>query len=383
MAKRRSWFRSQLPSVLEYKEDAKDILVWRYPMEGREIMKGTRITVRESQKAIFVHKGQIADVFGPGDYKLETENIPFLTQLASWKYAFETPIKADLYFINTRQFTDEKWGTINPIIVRDQDFGMVRIRGFGKYSFRVTDPTVFLHELFGTSSGYSRDDISNYLSTMLLSALTDTIGESNIPILDLAANTMELNEEIEKVIREKFVELGLELVNFFIENLSLPKDVEEALDERSKMGIIGDKMNTYMQYQAANAMRDAANNEGSGLAGAGVGLGAGMGMGQMFNGIFQNSMNQNSQQSSKISCPHCGSENRNGAKFCNSCGKKLIIEKKNCPKCGNAVNSSAKFCPNCGYNFAEANKQIICQECGTKNPDGTKFCMNCGNKLSD
>lgn len=374
-----SWLRSQFLKVVEYKDDAKDILVYRYPMGDKEFMKGSKITVREGQVAIFVHKGQIADMFTPGMYTLDTDNIPIITSIASWKYFFETPFKADVYFVNMRQFTDEKWGTINPIIVRDKDFGMVRVRGFGKYSFRVSDPKVFLKELFGTSSNYTRTDISSYLRSILVSAITDTIAEAQIPVLDLAANTLEFNQAIKQVINHKFLSLGLELVDFFVENISVPEEVEKAMDTRSSMGVMGDKMKEFIQYQAALGIRDAAQNEGGGLASAGVGLGAGVGIGSVFSDAFKSGMSGGESNSSTttVACGKCGAKNSANAKFCVECGAKIGKAMKTCPKCKAEISEDSKFCRECGFSFAET----ICPKCQTSNEAGTKFCRNCGEKL--
>ncbi len=370
-----AWFRNQFLKVVEYKDDAKDLLVYRYPMpEKAELMKGSKIVVRESQNAVFVCQGQIADLFTPGTYTLDTGNIPVITSILSWKYLFETPLKADVYYVNMRQFTDEKWGTVNPVIIRDKDFGMVRIRGFGKYSFRVSDPKLFLKELFGTSSSYTREDIASYLRSILISIITDTIAESQIPVLDLAANTLEFGEAIKNVIGDRFAKMGLALVDFVIENVSVPEEVEKAMDTRSSMGVMGDKMKEFIQYQTAMSMRDAANNQGGGLAGAGVGLGAGMGMGQVFADAFKSGTSEE-----KVVCSKCGAKNSADAKFCATCGAKLGVEEVACPKCGAKVAANAKFCPECGAKLGDT----VCKNCGEKVKAGAKFCANCGSKIEE
>lgn len=370
-----AWFRNQFLKVVEYKDDAKDLLVYRYPMpEKAELMKGSKIVVRESQNAIFVYQGQIADLFTPGTYTLDTGNIPILTSLLSWKYLFETPLKADVYYVNMRQFTDEKWGTVNPVIIRDKDFGVVRIRGFGKYSFRVSDPKVFLKELFGTSSSYTREDIASYLRSILISIITDTIAESQIPVLDLAANTLEFGDAIKNVIGDRFSKMGLALVDFVIENISVPEEVEKAMDTRSSMGVMGDKMKEFIQYQTAMSMRDAANNQSGGIAGAGVGLGAGMGMGSVFADAFKSGTTED-----KVLCGKCGAKNSAEAKFCATCGSKLGAAEMTCPKCGEKINANAKFCANCGAKLGDA----TCPNCGEKVKQGAKFCANCGTKIEE
>ena len=372
------FIRSQLLKVIEYKDETQNTLVYRYPMEGREIMNGSALTVRESQVAIFVHKGQIADIFEPGYYKLKTENLPVLTKLLSWKYGFDSPFKAECYFINTKQFTDQKWGTVNPIMMRDKDFGMVRIRGFGKYSFRVMDPEVFLKELFGTNSTFQTEDINEYLRSMVIQGITDAIAESKIAALDLAAQYRELSQFVGKEMNAEFEKIGLSLTNVIIENISLPEEVEKNMDTRTSMGVMGDKMNEFMQFQAAHAMRDAAQNEGSGLAGAGVGLGAGLGIGNVFQQAIQG-MNQPKPAAAPaaetVSCPKCGAAVKKGAKFCPECGAKMAMTVP-CPKCGAEISAKAKFCPECGAKVGVK----VCPKCGAELKAGAKFCPECGEK---
>lgn len=338
---------------IEWAGNDNNTIVYKYPFKksGKEVNNKSSLTVRESQCAVFVYKGQIADVFGPGLYDLKTEIFPILTKLASWKYAFETPITLDVYFINTKQFTDNKWGTQNPIIIRDNEFGVIRVRGFGAFAFKVDDPTVFLKQVFGTVSSYETGDIVSYLKTMLISALTDVIGESKISALDLAGNTLEFNEIVKRGVQAKFNELGLKLTNLFIENMSVPAEVEKAFDERSKLGILGDKTDVLMKVAAAEAMKSAAKNEGNALAGAGVSVGAGLGMGQIFAEAFKSSNNQVEPAKEKApgkKCSNCGAENSASSKFCSECGQKFNV-KAFCPECGQEVKSSAKFCEACGY----------------------------------
>ena len=336
---------------IEWSDSSNNTLVYKYPFKksGKEVNNKSSLTVRESQCAIFVYKGQIADVFGPGLYDLKTEIFPILTKLAAWKYAFETPITLDVYFVNTKQFTDVKWGTQNPIVMRDPEFGVIRVRGFGAFAFKVDDPTVFLKELFGTVSSFKTQDIVSYLKTMLISALTDALGESKVSALDLAGNTLEFNEIVKRTIQSKFNEIGLKLTNLFIENMSVPAEVEKALDERSKLGILGDKTDVLMKVSAAEAMKEAAKNPGNPMAGAGVGIGAGLGMGQMFAEAFKSSNKEEKPiEKSGKTCSACGASVSKTAKFCPECGAKLNV-KSFCPECGEEVAGGAKFCASCGH----------------------------------
>ncbi|MBP5177433.1 MAG: SPFH domain-containing protein, partial [Clostridia bacterium] len=263
---------------IEWTDESSDTLVYKYPFKnsGREVNRKSSLTVRESQVAIFVHKGKIADVFEPGLYQLDTDILPILTKLAAWKYAFETPITLEVYFVNTKQFTNIKWGTQNPIMMRDPEFGVIRVRGYGAFAFKVDEPEAFLRELFGTNSTFKTSDIKDYAKTMLISALADAIGESKISALDLAGNTLEFNEIVKRSIQDKFNELGLKLTNLFIENMSVPTEVEKAIDERSRLGVLGGATDTMMKMAAADAIREAAKNPGMGGAftSMGVGLGA-------------------------------------------------------------------------------------------------------------
>ncbi len=340
-----AWFRLNI----EWGDNSQNTLVYKYPFKnsGREVNSKSTLTVRESQCAVFVHKGQIADVFGPGFYELKTETFPILSKLFNWQYGFQNPIICDVYFINTKQFTNVKWGTKNPIIIRDLEFGNVRVRGFGAFAFKVDDPTIFLKELFGSNSSFRTEDISEYLKTLTISSLTDAIGESKISVLDLAGNTDEFNEIIKSKVQEKFNSIGLKLTNLAIENMSVPEEIEKALDERTKLGILGDKTDVLMKVAAAEAMKDAAKNPGNGFAGAGVGIGAGLGMGQIFAEAMKPTVKETKEEVNTKTCSECGAKVSAKSKFCPECGSKLNV-KSFCPECGKEINGNAKFCPECG-----------------------------------
>ena len=262
--------------IIEWVDDTQDTMVYRFPRYQKEIKMGAQLTVREGQMAVFINEGQIADVYKPGRYELQTQNMPILTTLKGWKYGFNSPFKAEVYFVATRNFTDRKWGTKNPIMLRDPEFGPIRIRAFGNYAVRVDDPATFIREIVGTDGDFSTDEITDQLRNLIITRFSDKIAESKIPILDLAANYDEMSKYLEDRIQPEFGEYGLKLTKFLIENISLPEKVEEALDKRSSMGIIGD-LSRYTQYQAAEAMEAAANNP-SGDAGAGIGMGMGFAM---------------------------------------------------------------------------------------------------------
>ena len=368
-----SFMKRQLLEVLEWKDSSKDILVYRHPMDKREeLMNSSTLIVRESQMAVFVHKGQIADVFGPGTYKLNTENIPIITKMMSLPTGFNSRIKAEVYFINTKQFLGQKWGTQNPIMMRDADFGSIRLRGYGTFSYKVVDGKTFMREVFGTNPVYKVEDLTTQCKAILISNISDAIAQSGIPALDLAANYKEIGTQIVSVSQEEFNKLGLKLCKVTVENLSLPEEVEKALDERSKLGILGDKMGTYAQYQAATAIRDAAKNpNGGNMAGIGVGLGAGATMGNM----FANAMSSVKDGVSKGTCVKCGASISPRVKYCPECGSS---QTESCPKCGEAVHKGTKFCTNCG---ASLTSEKVCKKCGKKLRANAKFCPECGEKV--
>lgn len=342
---------------IEWTDDTQSRMVYKYPFKnsGKEVNNKSSLTVRESQVAIFVHKGQIADVFTPGLYEMETEILPILTKLASWKYKFETPITLDVYFVNTKQFTNIKWGTQNPFMMRDPEFGVIRVRGFGSFAYKVDDAPTFMRELFGTSSSFETGDIQDYLKGMVVSGLTDAVGESKISALDLAGNTMEFQTVVKSKVQSNFKGIGLQLTNLVIENMSVPSEVEKALDERSRYGILGDATDTMMKVSAAEAMRESAKNPGVGGAfmGAGVGIGAGVGMGSIMADAFKTSSEKPVEKTEAkpevktVACPVCGKAVSATAKFCSECGAKMDV-KKFCTECGAEVKADAKFCSNCG-----------------------------------
>lgn len=262
--------------VIEWLDKSNNTMIYRFERYGNEIKYGAKLTVRESQVAILVNEGKAADYFEPGMYELETSNMPVMTTLESWPHGFNSPFKAEVYFFNMRRFVDLKWGTKNPIMLRDREFGAVRLRAFGSYCIRINDPLTFIKEIAGTNGHFSTDDIGNQLRNLILSRFASILGESNIPVLDLAGNYDELSEYISDRIAPEFIEYGLEITKLLVENISLPPAVEEALDKRTSMGIIGN-LNDYTTFQAADAMKAAAENP-SGGASTGIGMGMGFAM---------------------------------------------------------------------------------------------------------
>lgn len=257
--------------VIEWTDNSSDTMVYRFERHGNEIKYGAKLTVRESQVAVFVNEGEIADVLGPGMYQLETKNLPVLSTLQHWDHGFQSPFKAEVYFFNMKQFTDLKWGTKNPIMMRDSEFDMVRLRTFGTYSVRVKEPTRFINEIVGTDGHFTIDEISDQLRNLITSRYATILGKLNVPVLDLASNYDQLSTFITEQIAPEFEQYGLELITVLVENISLPPEVEKALDKRTSMGMVGD-LDKYLKYGAANAMESGQSSTASSAIEMGVGL---------------------------------------------------------------------------------------------------------------
>jgi membrane protease subunit (stomatin/prohibitin family) len=284
------FIKKQFIDILQWNETDDGVLAWRFPMQDMEIQNGGSLTVRESQMAVFVNEGKIADVFGPGTHRLTTQTLPVLTYLKNWDKLFESPFKSDVYFFSTRLQIGRKWGTQQPVTIRDKDFGMVRLRAFGIYSYKLVDPAKFFAEISGTRDQYTVEDLEQQLRNLVIATMTSLLGSSEVPFLDMAANQMLLADKLKIGMLPVFEKYGLALDNFAVENVSLPEELQKAIDTRISMGMMGD-MGRYTQYQTANAIPLAAQNEG-GLAGLGAGLAAGLGVGQMMAGAMGQAITQ-------------------------------------------------------------------------------------------
>lgn len=371
---------NQFIEVIEWLDNTGDTMVYRFPVAGQEIKNGAQLIVRESQAAVFVFEGQVADVFSPGKYTIDGGNTPILSKLGAWKFGFNSPFKSEVYFVNTKQFTDMKWGTSNPIMLRDADFGIVQLRSFGAYSLRVASPGDFIKEIAGTNAQFSTEDIEGQLKRAIVTEFSDAIGEMKIPALDLASQYKEIGEKIRGHINIDFGSYGLEVTKFYVENVSVPQEVQDAINKRAAMGAIGN-VDQYMKFQAADALRDAAQNEGGG-AGLGAGLGAGFAMGnQMANAFGGGGQSAapaapGAPAAATVPCPSCGKANAAGAKFCADCGGKMEIAQVPCVKCGANLREGAKFCSECGATQEKAK----CSNCQYELAAGAKFCPECGTK---
>ncbi len=377
--------------IIEFMDNSGKEIAHRIPENGSgEFRLGSQCVVRESQEAVFYRDGKAMDVLGPGRHTLTTQNIPILAGLVDMAFAGEgTPFKAEVYYINKKTFTDMKWGTKEPILFRDSELKMVRLRAFGSFSMKIVDSLLFVNKIVGTAGKYSTGDIESFLKNIIISRLADLLGETMSTIFDLAAKYDELGTLAKARFSDDFSKYGIQMVDFYISAITPPEEVQKRIDERSGMGVLGD-MGEYMRFKTATAIGDAANAGGGGAAGAGVGMGAGLGMGM----VMANQMGQAMAPAAggvpvaaaagagaaaavaavaTVSCPSCGKSVVPG-KFCPECGKPLA---ESCPGCGHPVAAGVKFCPECGTKIGGAKN---C-ECGAEIPAGSKFCPDCGKKV--
>ena len=348
-----SFFSKQFIDVIQWTEPEPGILAYRYPMEDMEIQNGGKLTVRDSQLAVFVNEGNIADVFGPGLYTLNTNTLPLLTYIMNWDKAFKSPFKSDVYFFSSRLQTDQRWGTATPITIRDKEFGAVRFRGYGIYSYRIADPKIFYQKVSGTRDIYRVPELEGQLRNTIIARMTDSFAQSSVPFLDMAANQAALGAKIADSVKPAFADLGLLLETFVVENLSLPDELQAILDQRIGMNMIGD-MSKYTQFQVAQSLPIAAGNEGGGAAGVGVGLGAGLAMAQS----MMNAMKPGeppAPSAGPAAPPPAGAPGSAGnpggpAPTAGAAAPPAApgTQTKFCINCGKSIPKGAKFCPECG-----------------------------------
>lgn len=358
----KNFIKGQFIEVIEWTEENSNRMVYRFPVQDKEIKMGAQLTVRPSQIAVFVNEGQIADIFEPGRHTLETQNMPVLTKLKSWKYGFDSPFKAEVYFVSTKQFTNMKWGTQNPVMMRDPEFGRIRVRALGLYAFKVNDAATFLKEIFGTSGDFTTDGIASHLRSVIVGKLSDLFAESNIPVMDFTSQLDELAQIGRDKLQATFNHIGFELTQFVIENISMPEEVMKAMDERAKMSMLG--VNDYSTYKTLDAVGKAAENPSGGMAGAGVGLGAGAALGNMM---------ASNMEKKTVVCKHCQSSMNENSKFCPNCGKPSV-EMATCISCSQPIPMHSKFCAHCG-----SKQEKVCSNC--QEPVTGKFCQSCGTKV--
>jgi len=323
----RDFISKQFIDVVDWVEPEDGILAYRFPMQDREIQNGGKLTVRESQLALFVNEGQAADAFGPGLYTLNTQTLPILTYIRNWDKAFQSPFKSDVYFFSSRIQTDQHWGTQNPITIRDKEFGAIRLRGFGIYSYHVKDAKTFYTKISGTRDLYRVEELEGQLRNTIVAKMTDTFAASQVPFLDMAANQSSLGDKIKEQTAPAFADYGLELDTFVVENLSLPEELQKVLDQRISMSMIGD-MGRFTRYEVAQSIPIAAGNEGGGGVGVGAGLGAGVAIGQaMMDAVRKGTSGSSESAASQVAASA-------ETKFCQECGKPIPRSSKFCPECG-------------------------------------------------
>ena len=366
--------KKQFIDIIQWTEDGDEVLAWRFPMRDMEIQQGAQLTVRETQAALFVHQGKPADRFGPGQHTVKTQNVPLLTDLANWDKLFESPFKSDIYFFSTRLRLNQKWGTSNPITLRDREFGALRLRAFGIYTFRIAAPHVFYQKVSGSRDTYTVGDVEGQLRNSVVAVLTDHFAESSIPFLDMAANQVELSAAVADKLRPLFADLGLALEGFQVQNISLPEELQKRLDERIGMGLVGD-LGRYTQFQTAQSIPVAAANEG-GVAGAGAGLGAGIALGQ----AMGHAMSQ-ATAASPGGAPPAGSVATGtpggpvgpGGSPATPDTAAAAPAGGACGRCAKPLPASARFCPECG-----AAQALSCPRCNARLDRPSKFCPECG-----
>ena len=369
--------------ILEWFDETGQELVHRLPEKGSgEIKFGAQLIVRESQAAVFFYKGKAVGAFGPGRHTLKTANIPILTKIASLPWAMESPLKAEVFFANLKTFTNLKWGTRDPVAFKDKDLGLVRLRAFGVFNLKIVQPVLFINTLAGTQGIYTSADISDYLNQVVVSRFNDYIGEKVSSIFDLPEQYDELGKGLAQRLRKDFSAFGLNLTHLYINAITPPPEVQQAIDDKSRLGLFDD-MNRLMQMKTAMAMEKIADNP-QGIASDGAQAGLGLGLGMMLPGIFSQQMHSPPGQPADqtvqtTACPECQSQIPLNAKFCSQCGHQQVIFAQ-CRYCGKNITPGTKFCPRCGKQVVEKTKEKICGNCGAKNLPDSLFCNQCGEK---
>ena len=366
---------------LEWFDDSGKTLVHRLPEKGSgEIKFGAQLTIRESQAGVFFYKGKAIEAFGAGRHTLKTGNIPILTKIASLPWAMNSPLRAEVYFINLKIFTNLKWGTRDPVAFKDSELGLIRLRAFGVFNLQVVQPVLFVNSMVGTQGIYTTEEVEEYLNRVIVSRFNDYMGETIDSILNLPAKYDELSEGLAKRLQDDFSHFGLALTHLYLNSITPPPEVQEAIDDRSRMGVFDD-MNKLMQMKAAMAMEKASEAEDSG-AGTGMGTSMGLMMPAMFARYFDGDGKASPRAATDTTdCPECRNEIPADAKFCLYCGHQQLVIRQ-CTNCNKNLTANAKFCSRCGHPAEEKPAPKFCGECGGENLADAKFCSSCGEKLT-
>lgn len=369
---------SQFLEVIEWVDGASDELVHRVPAEGSgETKLGAQLIVRDNQAAVFFRSGRGLDVFGPGRHTLTTLNLPVLTKVLALPWGFTSPFRCEVYFVSTRVLTNLRWGTKDPVAFRDRELGLVRLRAFGAFTMRVTQPLLFVNQIVGsTQATFATADIEEYLREVIVSRLNDFLGESVATLLDLPRHYDEMGASVKGRLVEDFGKYGIELVDLFINRITPPEDVQRVLDERTGMTAVGD-LDAYLKYKAATALGDAARNvAAAGATAAGLGMGVGAGVGFLLPGMLYGTRGGQGG----AACPACHADVTADTRFCAHCGQQIVVIQK-CPRCDRNLSADARFCGGCGIELGAA--RHACGKCGATLPQGARFCTSCGERAAD